>query len=131
MSPIRVFLLDDSDAFLDAAESFLNADGSVEVVGRACSTAEALEQVAHTQPDVVLATLEISHPNGLIASVRLKSLKRTPCVIILSDHVEPPYRALAMSAQADAFVLKQDFCTKVLPMMRQFFRAHNANPPTD
>ena len=122
MPPIRVFLLDDSDAFLDAAESFLNADESVEVVGRASSTAEALEQVAHTKPDVVLATLEIPHPNGLIASVRLKSLTRTPFVIILTDHVEPPYRALAMAAQADGFVLKQDFCTAVVPMLRQLSR---------
>ena len=122
MSPIRVFLLDDSDAFLDAAESFLNADESVEVVGRACSTPEALELVAHTKPDVVLATLEIPDPNGLIASVRLKSLTRTPCVIILSDHVEPAYRALALAAQADGFVLKQDFCTKVLPLIRRLVR---------
>ena len=53
---IRCLLVDDSDAFLEAASDLLQREG-VTVVGVASSSAEALRQAGALRPDVVLVDI--------------------------------------------------------------------------
>ncbi len=117
MLPIRVFLIDDSLAFLSAAESFLATRPHVELVGRARLAVQALEHVLETNPDVVLIDLGSPELTGLIATLQLKAIARPPRVIILSDREELPYRALAEAVGADHYVPKKDFCSALPPLL--------------
>ena len=51
--PLRCLLVDDSDAFLEAASVLLERE-RVTVVGVASSSAEALRQARELRPDVIL-----------------------------------------------------------------------------
>lgn len=122
MPPLRTLLVDDSWDFLDSAEHFLSLDPSmVEVIGRASSGAEALEQADILHPDLVLMDLSMPGMNGLEATRRLKSRASPPRVVILTLHDEPEYRDALNAAQADGYVLKGEMGSELLPLLRRRF----------
>jgi CheY-like chemotaxis protein len=119
--PRRVFLVDDSEEFLDSATHFLTADPKIEIVGRASSGRGALEQVPVLKPDLVLMDLNMPEMNGLEATRQLKSQPDGPRVIILTLHDNPEYRAAAEAVQADGFVAKTELGLQLLPLIQELF----------
>ncbi len=115
MAPTRVYLVDKNNAFASAALGFLTDRPDVDVVGSAASAEEADGQLTALRPDLVLFSLEPQDLIGLVVPMRWKALPSPPRVVALSDHDEPPYRALAAAVQADGFVLKREFATAILP----------------
>ena len=61
--PLRCLLVDDSDAFLEAARVLLEREG-VTVAGVASSTAEALRQARALRPDVILVDIGLGEESG-------------------------------------------------------------------
>ncbi len=121
MDRIRVLLVDDNRAFLDAAGHVLADDSMIEVVGMMLSPRKALDCVLMLRPDVVLLDYEMSEMSGLLATVRFKSMVDGIKVVIVSDHDEPIYRVLAESVHVDGFVYKRDFASMALPTTKDVF----------
>jgi DNA-binding NarL/FixJ family response regulator len=117
MPPLRILLVDDNTQFLDSAARALATVSSIEIVGRALSGREALEQVTQLQPDVVLMDVAMPHMNGLEATRHLKAQPTAPHVVILTLYDAPEYRAAAAAVGADDFVSKADFAAQVLPLL--------------
>lgn len=113
MSSLRVFLVEDNPAFLEAATSFLAAVDHVAVVGATHSGAVALSRVSELRPDVVLANMDLSEFSGLIVAARIKALPDAPHVVLMSDREELPYRRLALAVDADAFLPKRNFAADI------------------
>lgn len=65
MQTVQVLLVDDYPDFLDAVARFLSTIPHVEIVGRARSGREALNQVARVRPDLVLMDLAMPDMSGL------------------------------------------------------------------
>jgi two-component system, NarL family, nitrate/nitrite response regulator NarL len=61
--PLRCLLVDDSDAFLEAASVLLEREG-LTVVGRASSIAEALRQARALRPDLILVDIGLGDESG-------------------------------------------------------------------
>ena len=61
--PLRCLLVDDSDAFLEAASVLLERE-RVTVVGVASSSAEALLQARELRPDVILVDVGLGDESG-------------------------------------------------------------------
>lgn len=74
----------------------------------------ALDLIAKTRPDVVLADLAMPGMNGLELTRRIKAQRDPPRVVVLTLHDEPEYRTAAARAGADGFVAK-DHWTNDLP----------------
>jgi CheY-like chemotaxis protein len=91
--PIRMLMVDDSPTFLDAATTFLSRVPRFEVVGRALSGEEALEQVHQLQPDLVLLDLAMPGMDGLEVTRRLKAQSGADVLFswIYDDFNELPY----------------------------------------
>ncbi len=115
----RVLLVDDSPEFLDSAVHFLATDPAIKVVGRASSGQGALEQVPFLKPDVVLMDLSMPKMNGLEATRRIKAQDADLCVILLTLHDNPEYRAAAQAARADGFVAKSELGIELLPLIHR------------
>jgi CheY-like chemotaxis protein len=60
---LRCLLVDDNDAFLEAASRLLRREG-VTVAGVASSAAEALRRVRELRPDVVLIDIGLGDESG-------------------------------------------------------------------
>ena len=121
MQPLRVLLVDDNRAFLDLAARELAADARVRIVGRAQSAEEALAQVQHTQPDLVLLDIALPGMNGLEATRHIKARLGPPRVVLVTIHDSPDYRAAGMVAGADGFIAKEEFDTQISPLIEMLF----------
>ena len=62
--PLRCMLVDDNEAFLEAASLLLEREG-VTVVGVALSIAEALRRARALRPDVILVDIGLGDESGL------------------------------------------------------------------
>ena len=122
---IRTLMVDDHAAFLDELAHFLAENGETDVVGRAASGEDALEQTTALRPDLVLMDLSMPGMGGLEATRRLKINTGTnaPRVIMLSLHEHPMYRTAALDAGANGFIPKSKLGTTLLPMIHSLFPA--------
>lgn len=118
---MRTLLVDDSLAFLDSAARFLKGDQRLEIVGRALSGREALEQIPILRPDLVLMDLAMPEMNGLEATRLIKRQPNAPCVVILTLNDSHEYRMAAAAVGADGFVTKSEFAIELLPLIDSLF----------
>jgi DNA-binding NarL/FixJ family response regulator len=118
---IRILVADDSSLFLLAILDFLETAPHLKVVGSAGSGREALEQVEHLRPDLVLMDEGVPEMNGLMVTHQLKSRANASCVIMLTAYDDPVHRALAAEMGADGFVSKWDCDTELLPSVDRLF----------
>jgi len=128
--PVRTLMVDDHAVFLDELAHLLEETSDTNVVGRAASGEDALEQVERLHPDLVLMDLTMPGMGGLEATRRLKSDVAAPRVIVLSLHEDPMYRRAALEVGANGFVPKSKLGTALLPMIHSLFQeavAHEAS----
>lgn len=103
---IRLLLVDDHAMLLEGlARQFADLQG-MQVVGRACTGRQALEQASRLAPDVV--TLDVSLPDvsGLSLIPHLKALPTPPRILVLTMYDHERYAASALEAGADGFLAK-------------------------
>ena len=77
--------------------------------------ASLLDGAARLRPDVAVVDLSLAEDYGLSWLRTLKERGPQLKVIVLSVHDEQSVRRAAMEAGADAFVLKRDIATDLLP----------------
>ncbi|MBI3896668.1 MAG: response regulator transcription factor [Gammaproteobacteria bacterium] len=117
---MRVLLADDSPSFTSAAIRFLSLIPECEVVGRARTGREAIEQVNRLHPDLVLMDVRMPEMDGLEATQRIKRGIEPPQVIVMTLHNHVAYRRRAEQAGADGFVGKEEFGTASLELLTDF-----------
>ena len=122
---IRTLLVDDRPAFLDLAARFFDAHPEVKIVGRATSGREALTQVKHLHPDLVLMDIAMPGMNGFEATSRIKAQDNPPRIIILTLHDLPAYRLMSKTVGADGFVTKTEFGMPLLRLIEELFNGHH------
>lgn len=118
MKSIRVLLVDDNHDFLEGVSAWLTRDPAFELAGVARSGGEALTQVEHLDPDVVLMDVAMPDVNGFEATRRIKSNPGAPLVILLTFHDSETARAEAMAAGADGFVPKAKVTEDLMRVIR-------------
>ncbi len=117
MAKYRILLVDDSPDFLDALAAFLAPEPELQVVGRSLTGPDAVAQVEVLKPDVVLMDLDMPEMDGLQATRLIKVRPGAPRVIIVTLHDNAEYRAQALAARADGFVVKSELVSELLPLI--------------
>lgn len=106
--PLSCLIVDDSAAFLEAAERLLERQGLI-VAGVASTAAEALERARELRPDVVLLDIVLGEASGFDVARRLAADDReSPTVILVSTHAETDYADLIADTPAVGFLAKGD-----------------------
>jgi DNA-binding NarL/FixJ family response regulator len=77
--------------------------------------ASLLEGAGRLQPDVAVIDLSLAHDGGLDWLRAVKQRCPEVRMVVLSVHDEETVRRAAFAAGADAFVLKRDIVTDLLP----------------
>jgi PAS domain S-box-containing protein len=114
MDAIRIVVVDDNADFLDSATRFLAQCQELQVVGRARSGPEAIQQVDQLRPDVVIMDLAMPGMNGIEATRWIKARPSPPLVLIVSMHDSPEFRHAADEVGADGYLSKLDFASSVV-----------------
>jgi two-component system nitrate/nitrite response regulator NarL len=119
--PLRSLLVDDNDAFLEAASVLLEGEG-VTVAGVASDIAGALRQARALRLDVILVDIGLGDESGfdlawLLARDRQGSQRvRTGRaeVILISSYAETDYAELIADSPAAGFLAKSELSAEAI-----------------
>jgi DNA-binding NarL/FixJ family response regulator len=110
-------LADDCVSLLTALERLLKAD--CEIVGRATTVAELLEQTRFRRPEVIVLDVMLSGSSGLDACRQLKETIPGVTIVILTAMEDADVRSAALNAGAT------DVISKLAPHARLLAAIHN------
>ncbi len=79
--PLRVLVVEDEDSLADALRELLEADGRLEVAGRARNGLEGVELAEALQPDVVLMDIMLPVMDGVEATREIRRRRPTLPVV--------------------------------------------------
>lgn len=101
----RVLLADDHPMIAAALDVLLRGS-DYEIVGRARTGADALEQVQRLRPDLLLLDVNMPEGSGLEVLKELRENRRAPATILLTAGMEDPQLLVADSLDPEGIVLK-------------------------
>jgi CheY-like chemotaxis protein len=101
-----VLVVEDDDSFAEALTELLEADGRLQVAGRARDGREAIELAEALRPDVVLMDIVLPVMDGVEATREIRRRQPTiPVVGVTGSEYEE--RALAVQDDAGAVVVRK------------------------
>jgi CheY-like chemotaxis protein len=105
--PVRCLLVDDNDAFLEAASLLLEREG-LTVAGVASNIDEALGQARALRPDVILVDIGLGSESGFTLAQLLARDDQGADVILISTAAETDYADLIAESPAAGFLTKSE-----------------------
>lgn len=104
---MRVLLVDDHPAIRMGMRALLDTADGVEIVGEAEEAAAAVRLAAELAPDLVILDLRLQGEKSGIETCReIKTLPKSPCVLIHTAHDTVDDLAAATLAGADGYLHK-------------------------
>jgi len=103
----RIMLVDDSSTMRLVIRNLINTDPNLVVTGSVENGAQALEELAHAQPDLILLGIEMPGMDGIEFLRRVRS-KIQAKIVVLSSVVPAgsPKAVQALCLGADAIISK-------------------------
>jgi len=124
MNTIKILIVDDQNFTRQALQTILEAESDFEVVGKATSGSEALEQMEQQQTDIIIVDLEMPEMDGLtVAKIVSKRFPKTR-VIILSSHDDRDKINAAVEAGARGYLLKNTSTQEIADTIRAVQRGY-------
>ena len=114
----RVLLADDQELMRMGFRMVINSQPDLSVVGEAATGSEAVSQVAHLAPDVVLMDVRMPALDGVEATRRIVDAGSPTRVIILTTFDLDEYVYAALRAGASGFLLKDAPPAELLAAIR-------------
>ena len=119
MRELTLLLVDDHEAFLNAARRELRPHAWLRVLGQALNGREAVLRTEELRPEVVVMDLAMPEMGGLQATRLIKAQDLPPFIVIASHFDDTEHREHALRAGADAFVSKLAYIQDVLPLLER------------
>jgi DNA-binding NarL/FixJ family response regulator len=114
----RVLVVDDAANLRELLTLLLDAEDDFVVVGSAADGAQAVEQAAVLNPDVVLLDLAMPVMDGLQALPELRRLLPTGRLVVFSGFEEESLARAALAAGADAYIEKGTSVIQLVARLR-------------
>lgn len=108
---LRCLLVDDNDAFLNAASVLLEREG-VTVAGIASTIAEALRQIEALRPDVILIDIGLGDESGFDLARRVARNGSSATIIMISTRAGADYADLIAEGPAAGFLAKSELSAR-------------------
>lgn len=104
--PIRIFIVEDNELFLQGLAFFLESIEGVEVVGYSLDGKGLFGEIERSQPDLVIMDLFLPKTSGIALTQMLCKHFKNLKVIVLSICDEEECRSNAQRAGASAYITK-------------------------
>lgn len=102
----KVLVADDHGVVRKGLRFLLELDSQIEVVGEASDGREALDMAEQLHPDVVVLDITMPQLNGIDAAAQLRKRDPNIGIVMLSMHCDETFLLRALSAGAQAYLLK-------------------------
>ena len=91
MTATKVLIVDDHPAVREGLAVRIGSQAELEVCGQAADTAEALELVKASRPDVVVVDIQLKTGNGLDLIARIKAHDKSIRILVWSMYPDRQY----------------------------------------
>ena len=119
--PIRVVVVDDSAADLDALCSFLRTLNRIEIVGTAKNGIELLKIVKALRPDLVITDLHLPRMSGIECTLQLRETMPETRFVVFTDLNRPFTEADCAEPGADFYLYKEHMPERVVTAIHRLF----------
>ena len=118
MSPFRVLVVDDYEAFRRFVCSTLGKQPELQIVGEASDGLEAVHKAEELQPDLIVLDLGLPILNGIKVARRIRQLSPESKVLFLTQESSADVVQEALSSGALGYVLKARAGTDLLDAVK-------------
>jgi DNA-binding NarL/FixJ family response regulator len=115
----RVFVVDDHPIVRQGLAQLIDAEADLVVCGQGEDAIQALSDIRHARPDLVLLDVSIKDGDGLELLKEIKAFDPGIVVLMLSMHDEALYAERALRAGASGYVMKQEAPDILLAAVRK------------
>ena len=116
---VRVLIVDDHAILRRGLTQIINESGTLQMVGEAETSAQALQVLRHTPCDVVLLDISLPDRNGIETLKLIRKEFPKLKVLMLSMHPEDQYALRALKAGASGYLTKQSAPDQLLSAIDQ------------
>ena len=118
-SPLRVFVVEDSELIRTRIIENVRSMGQFEVVGFAESENEAIASITSLRPDIVVTDIQLKEGSGIevVRQVRAHPYAPRPRFYVLTNYAFPEYKRQCSVAGADEFFDKSSEYDRFLSLM--------------
>jgi len=120
MASPRVLLADDMPEMVESVTQLLRRD--FDVVGYAENGEEAIEAIAHLNPDLLVLDISMPVLNGIQVASLLRESGSSVKLIFLTVNEDPDYIEAAFSVGASGYVFKSRVATDLIPAVEGVLR---------
>lgn len=105
---IKVYIVDDSEEFIQQVEQSISTVSDFEVIGKAYDGETAIQEIVSAKPDIVLLDLIIPQKDGIAVLEELQRQEgwQKPVIVILTAIGQDKYIKKALSLGAEYYILK-------------------------
>lgn len=125
MEKIRVIIAEDHAVVREGTRQLLEQEPDIEIVGEAANGAEAVALVEGTSPDVAIVDISMPVMSGIEATERIKAVKPSTAVLILTAYDDDQYVFALLAAGAAGYLLKDVPSAEVVRAVRS---VHGGEP---
>lgn len=112
-------MIDDHALIREGLRRLISRDDSIHVVGEAASKREALAQISHHDPDVIVVDLHLPDGSGLDVIAWARSASQKIGIVVLTMSNMPEHIRASMQSGASAHVDKSAPISEVLQAIRE------------
>lgn len=125
----RLVLADDHALVRDGLRRVIEAEPDLEVVGEAANVAGTIEQVAATQPDLLVLDVSMPGGGGIAALGEIRKASASTRILVLTMHDDPEHLRVALISGASGFVLKHAAGRELVSAVRAVLQGHTYVDP--
>ncbi|MFM1796624.1 MAG: hypothetical protein RL733_405 [Actinomycetota bacterium] len=121
---LRVLVIDDHAIVREGLRRLISRDAEIKIVGEAASKNEAIAQISHHNPDVIVVDLHLPDGSGLDVIAWARSLSQSIGIVVLTMSNMPEHVLASMQSGASSHVDKTAPISEVLRAIK-----HSADKP--
>jgi len=121
---IKVLIAEDHAMVREGLRMVLESGDGISVVGEASNGREAIRLVQKLNPDVIVMDVSMPGLNGIEATTRIREIKPSAKIIILSMHSSAEYVYKTLRAGAMGYLLKESAGKELRDAIRRTYDGH-------
>lgn len=125
----KIVIVDDHPMMRDGLTMRILSQSDLDVCGQAATQDEAIELVKDSNPDLVLIDISLKSGNGIELVKRIRLLKGTTKMLMVSAFQESLYAERALRAGALGYLNKQETNEKLIEAIRTVLRGETFVSP--
>lgn len=126
---IRCIIVDDHTLFREGLRRVLESEVDIQVVGEAGDATQAIDQVRHTRPDVVLMDIGMPGMSSFEAARQIDKDCPGTRLIFLTMHEDEEYLLQCLDVGAFGYMLKDAPAPKLISAVRDVFQGRKYLSP--